>query len=176
MVTPVAGIPLLPGRLVLMLLLLSASGAGLVQVCPGPLASTSGCSCAVDRPKAHGAQSVGRRVSCSKEELLELPDFSLFPNRTVTLKFLYTRLVFCGRFTRRKQSRTPFFVTLHENSGFWKVLFFLMHSASSLNASVPSAARDISSRCGMLGSLVDVRVIPDILQSAQSLQTLSQVG
>uniref|UniRef100_A0A3B5QC34 Adhesion G protein-coupled receptor A2 n=1 Tax=Xiphophorus maculatus TaxID=8083 RepID=A0A3B5QC34_XIPMA len=85
MVAPAAGIPLLPGRLVLMLLLLSASGAGLVQVCPGPLASTSGCSCTEDRPKAHSPQSVGRRVSCSKEELVELPDFSLFPNRTVTL-------------------------------------------------------------------------------------------
>ncbi|XP_043967173.1 adhesion G protein-coupled receptor A2 [Gambusia affinis] len=92
MVAPAAGIPLLPGRLVLMLLLLSASGAGLVQVCPGPLASTSGCSCAEDRPKAHGAQSVGRRVSCSKEELVELPDFSLFPNRTVTLILSHNKI------------------------------------------------------------------------------------
>ncbi|MEQ2157881.1 hypothetical protein GOODEAATRI_006381 [Goodea atripinnis] len=106
-----------------------------------------------------------------------IEDNLLFPHILILVrKFLYTRLVFCGTFTRRKQSRTPFFVTLPENSGFWKVLFFLMHSVSSLNASVPSAARDISSRCGMLGSLVDVRVIPDILQSAQSLQTVSQVG
>lgn len=92
MVASAAGIPLLPGRLVLMLLLLSPSGAGLVQVCPGPLASVSGCSCAEDRPKAHGAQSVGRRVSCSKEELGELPDFSLFPNRTITLILSHNKI------------------------------------------------------------------------------------
>ncbi|XP_054905033.1 adhesion G protein-coupled receptor A2 [Poeciliopsis prolifica] len=92
MAAPAAGIPLLPGRLVLMLLLLSACGAGLVQVCPGPLASTGGCSCAEDRPKAHSAQSVGRRVSCSKEELVELPDFGLFPNRTVTLILSHNKI------------------------------------------------------------------------------------
>uniref|UniRef100_A0A3Q1CM00 G-protein coupled receptors family 2 profile 2 domain-containing protein n=1 Tax=Amphiprion ocellaris TaxID=80972 RepID=A0A3Q1CM00_AMPOC len=79
------GIPLLPGRLVLMLLLLCATEPRLSQACPGLLASTSGCSCTDDRSKAHGVQAVGRRVSCSKEELTELPDASLLPNRTVTL-------------------------------------------------------------------------------------------
>ncbi|XP_015226392.1 PREDICTED: G-protein coupled receptor 124 [Cyprinodon variegatus] len=92
MVAPAAGIPLWPGHLVLMLLLLPTCGAGLVQVCPGPLASTNGCSCAEDRPKTHGSQPVGRRVSCSKEELVELPDFSLFPNRTVTLILSHNKI------------------------------------------------------------------------------------
>ncbi|KAF7199982.1 adhesion G protein-coupled receptor A2 isoform X1 [Nothobranchius furzeri] len=79
------GIPWLPGRLVLMLLLLSASETRLSQACPGLLAATSGCSCSEERSKAHGVQPMGKRVSCSKEELVELPDGSLFPNRTVTL-------------------------------------------------------------------------------------------
>lgn len=50
-----------------------------------------------------------------------------------------------------------------------------MHSVGPLNASVPSTARDISSRCGMLGALVGVCVIPGIPQSALSLQTVPQV-
>lgn len=85
MFAPDVGIPLPPGRLVLMLLLLSASQTTPSRGCPGLLASTSGCSCSEERSKAHGVQVVGKRISCSKEELLELPDVSLFPNRTVTL-------------------------------------------------------------------------------------------
>ena len=85
MFAPGVGIPLLPGRLVLMLLLLCASEPRLSRACSGLLASTSGCSCTDDRPKAHGVQAVGRRVSCNKGELSEPPDASLLPNRTVTL-------------------------------------------------------------------------------------------
>lgn len=85
MIAPGLGIPLLPGRLVLMLLLLSASEPRFSQACPGLLASHSGCSCTDDRSKAHSVQAVGRRVSCSKEELTEAPDPSLLPNRTVSL-------------------------------------------------------------------------------------------
>lgn len=86
MFAPGVGIPLLPGRLVLMLLLLSASAKPrLSQACPGLLASTSGCSCTDERTKAHSVQAVGRRVSCSKEELSEPPEASLLPNRTVIL-------------------------------------------------------------------------------------------
>uniref|UniRef100_A0A7N8X544 Adhesion G protein-coupled receptor A2 n=1 Tax=Mastacembelus armatus TaxID=205130 RepID=A0A7N8X544_9TELE len=85
MFAPGIGIPLLQGRLVLMLLLLSASEPRLSQACPGLLGSTSGCSCKEERSKTHGVQAVGRRVSCSKEELTEPPDVNLLPNRTVTL-------------------------------------------------------------------------------------------
>lgn len=85
MFAPGVGIPLLPGRLVLMLLLLSASEPRFSQACPGLLASTSGCSCTDERSKAHGVPAVGKRVSCSKEELSEPPDGSLLPNRTVAL-------------------------------------------------------------------------------------------
>lgn len=86
MCAPGAGIPLLPGRLVLMLLLLSASEPRVSQACPGLLASTGGCSCTDERSKAPDVQALGRvRVSCSKEELPEPPDPSLLPNRTVTL-------------------------------------------------------------------------------------------
>lgn len=85
MLAPGVGISLLPGRLVLMLLLLSASEPTFSQACLGPLAATSGCSCKDERSKAHGVQAVGRRISCSKKELTEPPDVSLLPNRTVTL-------------------------------------------------------------------------------------------
>lgn len=85
MSAPGVGIPLLLGRLVLMLLLLSASEPRLSQACPGLLTATSGCSCTDERSKAHGVQAAGQRVSCSKEELSEPPDASLLPNRTVTL-------------------------------------------------------------------------------------------
>ncbi|XP_008280530.1 adhesion G protein-coupled receptor A2 isoform X2 [Stegastes partitus] len=85
MFAPGVGIPLLPGRLVLMLLLLCATEPRLSQACPGLLTSTSGCSCTDERSKAHGVQAVGRRVTCSKKELTELPDAGLLPNRTVTL-------------------------------------------------------------------------------------------
>ncbi|XP_078107693.1 adhesion G protein-coupled receptor A2 isoform X2 [Sander vitreus] len=86
MFTPGVGIPLLPGRLVLMLLLLLLlSGPEPSRACPGLLASTGGCSCTEERSKGHGVQVLGRRVSCSKEELTEPPDASLLPNRTVTL-------------------------------------------------------------------------------------------
>lgn len=92
MFAPGVGIPLLPGRLVLMLLLLCATEPRLSQACPGLLASTSGCSCTDERSKAHGVQAVGRRVSCSKEELTELPDASLLPNRTVTLILSHNKI------------------------------------------------------------------------------------
>lgn len=92
MFAPGVGIPLLPGRLVLMLLLLCATEPRLSQACPGLLASTSGCSCTDDRSKAHGVQAVGRRVSCSKEELTEPPDASLLPNRTVTLILSHNKI------------------------------------------------------------------------------------
>lgn len=85
MFAPGVGIPPPPGRLVLMLLLLSASEPGLSRACPGLLAATGGCSCADERSKAHGVQAVGRRVSCSKEELSEPPEAGLLPNRTATL-------------------------------------------------------------------------------------------
>ncbi|KAE8292394.1 Adhesion G protein-coupled receptor A2 [Larimichthys crocea] len=92
MFAPGVGIPLLPGRLVLMLLLLSASEPRFSQACPGLLASTSGCSCTDERSKAHSVQTVGRRVSCSKEELSEPPDASLLPNRTVTLILSHNKI------------------------------------------------------------------------------------
>ncbi|XP_028270663.1 adhesion G protein-coupled receptor A2 [Parambassis ranga] len=91
MFAPGVGIPLLPGRLVLMLLLLLSSYE-FSHACPGLLASTSGCSCTDDRSKAHGVQPVGKRVSCSKEELTELPDVSLLPNRTVTLILSHNKI------------------------------------------------------------------------------------
>ncbi|KAM9858250.1 adhesion G protein-coupled receptor A2 [Aulostomus maculatus] len=92
MFAPGVGIPLLPGRVVLMLLLLSASEPWLSQACRGLLASTSGCSCTDERSKTHGVQAVGRRVSCSKEELSEPPDASLLPNRTVTLILSHNKI------------------------------------------------------------------------------------
>lgn len=73
----------LPGRLLLMLVLLSASESRLSQSCPGLI--TSGCSCTDERSKAHSSPVVRRRVSCSNEDLSETPDVSLLPNRTVTL-------------------------------------------------------------------------------------------
>lgn len=85
MFAPGVGIPLLPGRLVLMLLLLSASEPRFSQACSDLLASTSGCSCTDERSKPHGVQAVGSKVSCTKEELSEPPDGNLLPNRTVTL-------------------------------------------------------------------------------------------
>lgn len=94
MFAPGVGIPLLPGRLVLMLLLLlSEAGPVISGACPGLLASTGGCSCADERSKAHsGAQALGRRVTCSKEELTEPPDGSLLPNRTVTLILSHNKI------------------------------------------------------------------------------------
>ncbi|XP_068167414.1 LOW QUALITY PROTEIN: adhesion G protein-coupled receptor A2 [Antennarius striatus] len=92
MFAPGVGTPLPPGGLVLMLLLLSASEPRLSQACPGLLASTSGCSCTDERSKAHGVQAVGRRVSCSKEELTEPPDPNLLPNRTVTLILSHNKI------------------------------------------------------------------------------------
>ncbi|KAM8864849.1 LOW QUALITY PROTEIN: adhesion G protein-coupled receptor A2 [Synchiropus picturatus] len=91
MTSPGLGIPLLPGRLVLMLLL-SACVPGLSEACRGLLFASSGCSCTEERPKAHGVQSVGKRVSCSKEELMEPPDVSLLPNRTVTLILSHNKI------------------------------------------------------------------------------------
>ncbi|XP_029916814.1 adhesion G protein-coupled receptor A2 isoform X1 [Myripristis murdjan] len=92
MFAPGVGTPLLPGRLVLMLFLLCASEPRLAQACPGLLASSSGCSCADERPKAHSSPAVGKRVSCSKEELSEPPDASLLPNRTVTLVLSHNKI------------------------------------------------------------------------------------
>uniref|UniRef100_A0A8C9Y893 Adhesion G protein-coupled receptor A2 n=1 Tax=Sander lucioperca TaxID=283035 RepID=A0A8C9Y893_SANLU len=92
MFTPGVGIPLLPGRLVLMLLLLLLSGPEPSRACPGLLASTGGCSCTEERSKGHGVQVLGRRVSCSKEELTEPPDASLLPNRTVTLILSHNKI------------------------------------------------------------------------------------
>lgn len=85
MYAPGFGISGLSGRLVLMLLLLlCTTEPRLSQPCPGLLAS-SACSCTDERSKAHGVQAVGRRVSCSKEDLLEPPEASLLPDRTVNL-------------------------------------------------------------------------------------------
>lgn len=86
MYAPGFGIFLLSGRPVLMLLLLlCTTEPRLSQPCPGLLASSSACSCTDERSKAHGAQAVGRRVSCSKEDLLEPPEASLLPDGTVSL-------------------------------------------------------------------------------------------
>ncbi|XP_034025827.1 adhesion G protein-coupled receptor A2 isoform X4 [Thalassophryne amazonica] len=92
MCAPGVGIPLLPGRVVLMLLLLCASEPRLSRACPGLLASTSGCSCTDERSKAHSVQAAGKRVSCSKAELSEPPDVSLLPNRTVTLILSHNKI------------------------------------------------------------------------------------
>ncbi|KAM7017645.1 adhesion G protein-coupled receptor A2 isoform 1-T1 [Tautogolabrus adspersus] len=110
MFAPGVGIPPLPGRLVLMLLLLCASEPRLSRACTGLLASTSGCSCTEERGKTHSVpgQAVGRRVSCTKEELSEPPDGSLLPNRTVTLILSHNKIrvlkngSFSGLFTLEK--------------------------------------------------------------------------
>ena len=84
MFVPGVGIPLLGRLLLLMLLLLRASESRLSQqACPGLI--TSSCSCTDERSKPHSTSVVGKRVSCSKEDLSETPDASLLPNRTVTL-------------------------------------------------------------------------------------------
>ncbi|XP_061527493.1 adhesion G protein-coupled receptor A2 isoform X2 [Phycodurus eques] len=89
MSAPGLGIPALPARVVLMLLLLlAAPGPPPSRACRGPL----GCSCAEERSKAHGAQPLGRRVSCGKEELSEPPDARLLPNRTVTLILSHNKI------------------------------------------------------------------------------------
>uniref|UniRef100_A0A674CB95 Adhesion G protein-coupled receptor A2 n=1 Tax=Salmo trutta TaxID=8032 RepID=A0A674CB95_SALTR len=82
MVVPGVGIPLL-GRLLLMLVLLSASESRLTQACSGLI--ISGCSCTDERSKAHATTPYRKRVSCDSEELSETPDPGLLPNRTVTL-------------------------------------------------------------------------------------------
>ncbi|XP_072288688.1 adhesion G protein-coupled receptor A2 [Eucyclogobius newberryi] len=84
----------IPARLVLMLLLYALPlELGRSQgVCPGPIASTGGCSCTDERSKGHGVQVLGRRVSCSKEELSEPPEPSLLPNRTVTLVLSHNKI------------------------------------------------------------------------------------
>ncbi|XP_054628443.1 adhesion G protein-coupled receptor A2 [Dunckerocampus dactyliophorus] len=80
----------IPSRVVvlMLLLLLVASGPRPSQACRGLL----GCSCTEERSKAHGAQVLGWRVSCSKEELTEPPDASLLPNRTVTLVLSHNKI------------------------------------------------------------------------------------
>ncbi|KAJ8285873.1 hypothetical protein GJAV_G00031950 [Gymnothorax javanicus] len=82
MLIPSVGVPFW-GRLLLLLYFLAASESRLVQACPGLI--TSGCSCTDERPKAHTTTSARKRVSCSGEELSEIPQISLLPNRTVTL-------------------------------------------------------------------------------------------
>ncbi|XP_055742863.1 adhesion G protein-coupled receptor A2-like [Salvelinus fontinalis] len=82
MVVPGVGIPLL-GRLLLMLVLLSASESRLTQACSGLI--ISGCSCTDERSKAHATTQYRKRVSCDSEELSETPDPGLLPNQTVTL-------------------------------------------------------------------------------------------
>ncbi|CAN9513393.1 unnamed protein product [Ophioblennius macclurei] len=92
MFAPGVGIPPLPGRLVLMLLLSVASEPGPSRACPGLLASTSGCSCTEERSKGHGVQAAGRRVSCSKDDMTDIPDASLLPNRTITLLLSHNKI------------------------------------------------------------------------------------
>lgn len=84
----------IPARLVLMLLFFALPlELGRSQfICPGPIASTGGCSCSDERSKSHGVQAAGRRVSCSKEELSEPPDPSLLPNRTITLVLSHNKI------------------------------------------------------------------------------------
>uniref|UniRef100_A0A8C9T7K7 Adhesion G protein-coupled receptor A2 n=1 Tax=Scleropages formosus TaxID=113540 RepID=A0A8C9T7K7_SCLFO len=67
----------------LLLLLVTVAHWGLSRACPELAAS--GCSCADERSKAPGAPLERKRVSCAGEELSELPQVSLLPNRTVTL-------------------------------------------------------------------------------------------
>lgn len=80
-------ISLLSKRLALMLfLLLDTTEPSFSQPCPGLLASSSACSCTDERSKAHGEKGLwGRRVSCTKEDLLEPPKASLLPDGTVNL-------------------------------------------------------------------------------------------
>lgn len=86
MYAPGSGTSLPWVRLVLMLLLLMcATEPRVSEPCPGLLASSSACSCTDERSKAHGVQAVGRRVSCSKEDLVEPPEASLLPDGTVNL-------------------------------------------------------------------------------------------
>lgn len=92
MFTAAGGISPLPWRLVLMLLLSVASEPGLSRACPGLLASTGGCSCADERSKGHSVQAVGRRVSCSKEDMTDVPDAGLMPNKTVTLILSHNKI------------------------------------------------------------------------------------
>ncbi|KAJ3604737.1 hypothetical protein NHX12_029476 [Muraenolepis orangiensis] len=76
-------------RLLLMLLLVlcgSAPRRALGASCPGLSILASSCSCADERSKAHSAApALGKRVSCSKDELSESPDVRLLPDRTITL-------------------------------------------------------------------------------------------
>ena len=72
------------GRLVLMMLLLSGLAPRLARACPG-LSITGNCNCMDERSKAHATAALGKRVSCSKDELSESPDGRLLPNRTITL-------------------------------------------------------------------------------------------
>ncbi|XP_062307952.1 adhesion G protein-coupled receptor A2 [Osmerus eperlanus] len=82
MFVPSVDIPL-PGRLLLMLVLLCASESRPSPSCPGLI--TSGCSCTDERTKAHSTPVTRKRVSCSNKELSGTPDASLLPNMTVTL-------------------------------------------------------------------------------------------
>ncbi|CAL8342704.1 unnamed protein product [Lota lota] len=78
MFVPGVRIPL-SGRLLLMMLLLCGYASRLSRACPG-LSITSSCSC------------VGKRVSCSKDELSESPDGRLLPNKTITLILSHNKI------------------------------------------------------------------------------------
>lgn len=66
-----------------------------------------------------------------------------------------------------------FLYLLLVNTSIWKV-HFPEDSVSTSSTRAPIIAHDISSRCGMW-SCVDICFIPDIPQSVQRLQTVSQV-
>uniref|UniRef100_A0A8C7V2R4 Adhesion G protein-coupled receptor A2 n=1 Tax=Oncorhynchus mykiss TaxID=8022 RepID=A0A8C7V2R4_ONCMY len=89
MVVPGVGIPLL-GRLLLMLVLLSASESRLTQACSGLI--ITGCSCTDERSKAHATTPYRKRVSCDSEERSETPDPGLLPNGTVTFDLSNNRI------------------------------------------------------------------------------------
>lgn len=72
------------GRLLVMLVYLTATESRLTDDCP-PELLTSGCTCTDERVKAHTTPGVRKRVSCSSDELTETPEANLLPNRTVTL-------------------------------------------------------------------------------------------
>ncbi|XP_062913303.1 adhesion G protein-coupled receptor A2 [Mobula hypostoma] len=57
--------------------------AGRTGGCPQLLTNT--CVCLQERSKAHGGPQLRRKVVCSKQELVEVPDSNLLPNRTVHL-------------------------------------------------------------------------------------------
>ncbi|XP_067857091.1 adhesion G protein-coupled receptor A2-like isoform X2 [Heptranchias perlo] len=75
------------GLLLLLLLLLACQ----VDCCSELL--TNSCVCIEERSKGPTFPQVRRKVVCSKQELLEIPDSSLLPNRTVHLILSNNRIV-----------------------------------------------------------------------------------